>query len=235
MSTLQTLDRGIQALFAVAARPDGVSVADLCRELGIPRANGYRLVATLEAHGLLHRGDDGWVRLGAALPALASRYWPGFLSRVQPRLQQLADDARATGFVTVAESDECVVLMTTEPSAPILRVGYRSGSRHRLDRGAAGIAILAGRPASPADGDDVVVARAQGYAITRGQLESGAIGVAAAIPRGSGAAALPEASVGIVALEGYDAVAAAPLVVRAAADLAGLSADDAGSAGRPSR
>jgi DNA-binding IclR family transcriptional regulator len=226
MSTLQTLDRGIQALIAVAARPDGMSVADLCRELDIPRANGYRIVATLAAHGFLHRGDDGWVRLGAALPALASRYWPGFLARVQPRLQELADAAGATGFVTVAEADECVVLVTTEPAAPILRVGYRSGSRHSLRRGAAGIAILAARPPRDDDPPEVRQARADGFAITRGQLEPGAVGVATAIPRTGTAAALPEASLGIVALEGYDARGAAALVVAAAADVARLTGEN---------
>ena len=222
MSTLQTLDRGITALFIVAGRPDGVPVAELARELGIPRSNTYRIVATLAAHGLLSRADDGWVRLGASLPTLAGRYWPGFLARVQPILQQLADDAGATGFVSVAEGADCVVLLTTEPATPILRVGYRPGSRHPLTEGAAGIAILAGRPESPGDSEAVQAARRDGFSVTRGQLQPGAVGVAAPIHRTAGGGGLPESSIGIVALEGFDAPAAAPLVVAAARTVADL-------------
>ena len=217
MSTLQTLDRGIQALFIVAAR-GGLSVPELAAELGVPRANAYRIASTLIGHGLLQRSVDGSLRLGAALPALASRYWPGFLSTAQPILQSLADRAGATGFVTVAEGSECVVLATTEPATPILRVGYRAGSRHPLTIGAAGIAILAARVPTMNDAPEVLDARRAGYSVTRGQLQPGAVGVACAIPRNDGSFTV-EASIGIVAMDGFDVDAAVPLVLEAARSL----------------
>jgi len=222
VSTLQTLDRGVQMLFAIAAN-GGMSVAELATELGLPRANAYRLAATLVEHHLLQRGDDGLLRLGAALPALASHYWPGFLTIAQPILKDLADDAGATGFVSVAEGDACVVVLTAEPSVPILRVGYRAGGRHPLTVGAAGLAILAARSSRPSDPPQVVEARERGYSVTRGELQQGAVGVAAALPRARESAAV-EASIGIVAMDGFDVDAAIPLVVEAAQRLAVLDA-----------
>ncbi len=64
MSTLQTLDRGLRALDVVAQSAAGISVADLARELDVHRAICYRIVATLEAHGLVARTADG--RIGWA-------------------------------------------------------------------------------------------------------------------------------------------------------------------------
>ncbi|MFD7136264.1 IclR family transcriptional regulator [Streptomyces sp. NPDC059894] len=222
MSTLQTLDRGARALFAVAARPGGVTVAELAAELDVARAISYRLVATLEEHGLLTRDSDGRVYLGASIPALAARYWPSLLSMATPVLQELADRTNATAYLSVAERDEAVAVLSLDPSmTSVLRIGYRIGSRHPLDRGAAGIAILSGRPPAPDDSAEVTAARTQGYSITHGHLQPGAVGVAAPLRFAGARAGAPEACVGIVALEDFDAEAAGTLIVEAARRIGG--------------
>lgn len=221
MSTLQTLDRGVRALFVVA-NSGGVTVAELAAELGVARAICYRLVATLEEHNLLTRDPDGRVYLGASVPALAARYWPGLLAKATPILQGLADRTNATAFLSVAERDEAVAVLSLDPtSTSVLRIGYRVGSRHPLSRAAAGVAILAGRPPSHDDPADVVTARAQGYSVTRGQLQPGAVGVAAPLRFTGTTTGSPEASIGLVALEDFDAEAASSLVIEAAAQIGG--------------
>lgn len=225
MSTLQTLDRGIRALFVVAARPGGVSIAELATELDVARAICYRLVATLEGHGLLTRDADGRVHLGASLPALSGAYWPSFLSLATAPLQELADQTGVTAFLVVAERDEAVAVLSLDPSAgSVIKVGYRTGSRHSLALGAGGVTILAGRPPTPRDAPEVVEARKLGYAVSRGHLQPGAVGVAAAIPFANAGPIHPEASVGLVALEGFDAEGAADLVVRTARRIGGVPA-----------
>lgn len=222
MSTLQTLDRGIRALFVVAGKPAGLTVADLAAELDVARAICYRLVSTLEGHGLLTRDSGGRIYLGAGLPALATSYWPSFLSRATAALQALADRTNATAFLSVAERDDAVAVVSLDPSSTsLLRIGYRVGSRHPLLRGAAGIAILSGRPPAPSDSAEVVTARELGYSITRGQLQAGAVGIAA--PIRSTNPAIPEASVGLVALEDFDAEAAAPILVATARHIGGAA------------
>ncbi len=220
MKTLQTLDRGIDALYLIAARPGELSVAQLGTDLGIPRANAYRIAATLEAHGLVRRSDDGSLWLGGSVSYFGAAFWPGFLEQVRPVLQTLAEKASATSFVSIAERDDCIVVATAEPSRPILRVGYRVGSRHPLVRGAAGIAILAGRPPTDAEATEVAEARDVGYSTTRGQLQPGAVGVATWLPRP--ATGGPELSLGVVALDDLDVVATSEHVRAAARRAAAL-------------
>lgn len=205
MTTLQTLDRGLRALDFVSAQERGVSVASIAEELGVHRAIAYRIVGTLQAHGLVARTSEGRVRLGAAAATLSRRFAPQLMTVGRPVLHELADRTRATSFVSVAESDECVVVMAEECRGQALRVSYSEGARHSLQRGAAGVAILATRPETAHDSEDVRTARAQGYSVTHGQLQAGATGVSvglSAIP--SLQAAGIEASIGVVALGDLD-------------------------------
>ncbi|GAA0667532.1 hypothetical protein GCM10009535_54250 [Streptomyces thermocarboxydovorans] len=61
-------------------------------------------------------------------------------------LRRLADAAGATAFVTALESDDAVAVSVVEPTHLFAHVAYRPGLRHPVDRGASGIAVLAGRP-----------------------------------------------------------------------------------------
>jgi DNA-binding IclR family transcriptional regulator len=92
-----------------------------------------------------------------------------------------------------------------------LRISYRVGSRHPLSLGAAGIAILAGRPEADGDSEAVREARRLGYSVTRGQLQRGAVGVACPL-HGKGRRASFEASIGVVALDDLDVARAADAV-----------------------
>ena len=89
-----------------------------------------------------------------------------------------------------------------------------------MTAGAAGIAILAARPAAASDGDAVKEARRLGYSLTRGELQKGAVGIASAL-LGTAAAPLPfEACVGVVAMEDLDSARCARLVTACARALA---------------
>lgn len=205
MATLQTLDRGLLALDFVSTHERGVTVSAIAEELGVHRAIAYRIVSTLQSHGLVTRTAEGRVRLGAGAATLSRRFAPQLMAVGRPVLHELASRTQATSFVSVAEGDECVVVMAEEFRGQALRVSYSEGARHSLHRGAAGIAILATRPESDHDDDDVRAARAQGYSVTHGQLQNGATGVSvglAAVP-GLHAAGI-EASIGVVALGDLD-------------------------------
>lgn len=224
VSTLQTLDRGIRALEIVACR-EGVSIAGLAAELGVARANCYRIVATLEQHGLVTRGSDNLIRIGGGIPALAARYWPGLLSRAEVVLRELAVTTGATGQMSVAEGEEGVVVLCVQPVEAGVRFGFQVGFRHPL-LGSVGRAILAARPAASADPAAVRAARKAGYAISSGELHPGVVCVAAAVARSPDRYA-PEACVGLSGLPGFDAEAAAPLVVAAAQQIGRSHAETA--------
>ncbi|NUO91914.1 MAG: helix-turn-helix domain-containing protein [Dermatophilaceae bacterium] len=203
----QTLDRGIRVLEALAGETGsaGLTVTELAAALGVGRPVVYRLVATLEEHRLVSRATDGRVRLGLGVSRLAAAVTPIVRAEARPVLRELADAVGATAHLTIAEGDEALALVVVEPSWTDFHVAYRSGARHRLDQGAAGRAILAGR------------AGRAGPVATDGELQAGAHGLA--VPLGVGADGLPggvEASVGVVSLEPLDARSVGPRLQHAA-------------------
>jgi DNA-binding IclR family transcriptional regulator len=197
---LQTLDRGLLVLELVAAAPMGLSMAELAARVDVHRAVCYRLVATLSSHGLVIRGTDGRIRLGAQVRALALRLLPQLLTAARPVLADLAARTGMTAALSLAEGAECVATEVVEPDHTALHVAYRVGNRHPLGRGAAGLAILAARPSRPDDPDAVRLARRRGYAVTEAELQDGAVGVSVALPPSTGA----EASIGVVTLGAID-------------------------------
>ncbi|MDV3222379.1 IclR family transcriptional regulator [Intrasporangium sp.] len=212
----KTLDRGIQ-LLEVLARPghaSGLTITELATELGVGRPVVYRLVTALEAHHLVARRPNGRVRLGLGVSRLAAALTPLVRTEARPILQELADAVGATAHLTVAEGQEALALVVVEPTWTDLHVAYRSGTRHPLDRGAAGRAILEGRAgsAAPVSSD--------------GELQPGAHGLAVPIlPPVAGAGEVDrvvEASVGVVALEPIDPDTARPRLERAARALAAV-------------
>jgi DNA-binding IclR family transcriptional regulator len=227
--TSQTLDRGIRILESLAATGDsaGLTVTELATALGVGRPVVYRLVTTLEAHHLVARADDGRVRLALGISRLASAVTPIVRAAARPVLRELADDVGATAHLTIAEGDEALALVVVEPSWTDFHVAYRSGARHRLDQGAAGRAILAGRSGQ------------SGLVASDGELQAGAHGLAVPIvplatsPLTAGevdaaggviAVGRPpvEASVGVVSLQPLDAAVIGPRLERAAQALAAI-------------
>ncbi|MGH9125667.1 MAG: IclR family transcriptional regulator [Acidimicrobiales bacterium] len=204
----QTLDRGLHLLEVLADDSRGVSVTDLAARLGASRPSVYRMLASLQRHHLVWRSGDGLVRLGPGILALARAATPILRDVATPLLRRLAEEVGATAHLTVADAGagEAVAVAVVEPSGTAIHVAYRVGSRHPLDRGAGGRAILMARHG--ANG---------GFVVSRGELESGATGIAAAV---HGVAGL-DASVGIVTIgDALDVAAAGTKVVAAAKALA---------------
>ncbi len=203
----QTLDRGVRVLFALADAPRGRSVAELAAEFRLARPIVYRLLSTLEAHGLVRRSPDGTFRIGLAVLDLARRVQPLLREAALPALRGLAERVGATAHLTVADGGEALAIAVVEPSWTDYHVAYRVGSRHPLGQGAAGRAILLARAAEPGGPP---------WLTSEGELQAGARGVAAPVPDVPGL----EASVGVVALGDLIAEEVGPHVVAAAAQLA---------------
>jgi DNA-binding IclR family transcriptional regulator len=196
-SGAQTLDRGLRILELLADNPDGMLVNDLAVALSVHRAVVYRLVNTLTARRMTIRGDDGRVRLWTGVVRLARGVFSELRLAALPELERLAEDLGATATLTVADGDEAVVIAAVEPKNTPIHVAYRPGLRHPLDLGASGKAILAGHPPRPGEAPEITSARRRGYALTQGELQKGAIGLAAPVRIGTAA---PDASVGVVSL-----------------------------------
>lgn len=202
-NTLQTLDRGLVALELISQSERGMTVSEVAAALSINRAIAYRIANTLEGHGLITRMKTGHLRLGAAAVLFSYRFQPQFREIARPLLIDLAHTTAATAFISIAQGDNCYVIMVEEPKDVFLQVGYRVGSQHPLEKGAAGIAILSGRPPHSTDSQEIILAREQGYSLTQGVLQKGAIGVACPI-RTYSTELFPESCIGVVAMEGLN-------------------------------
>ncbi|KRF17638.1 IclR family transcriptional regulator [Nocardioides sp. Soil797] len=203
--TSQTLDRGLHVLRVLAETQSGLTVTELAERLEVNRTVVYRLVATLEQHALVRRDAKGRLHVGLGVLHLASAVQPVLREIAMPVLRQLAETSGFTAHLTVADGDEALALAVVEPSWTDFHVAYRVGARHPLAQGAAGKAILLGR--------DPAVAR---YAVTAGELQAGAKGIAAPVRGVDGL----EASVGIVTLGALDVDKVGPQVAAAAGEVA---------------
>ena len=144
--TSQTLDRGLRVLDVLASAPGGLTVTELATRLDVNRTVVYRLVSTLEQHALVRRSARGRLHVGLGMLHLASAVHPLVRDAAGPVLRELAEAVGCTAHLTVAEGDEALALAVVEPSWTDFHVSYRVGSRHPLHQGAAGKAILSGRP-----------------------------------------------------------------------------------------
>lgn len=208
--TSQTLDRGLRVLAVLASHPNGLTVTELSASVGVNRTVVYRLVTTLEQHGLARRDSAGRLHIGLGVLALARGLQPVLREVANPVLRSLAEDLGATAHLTLVDGGEALAIVVVEPTWTDYHVAYRVGARHPLDQGAAGRAILLGREiASGAEAADRFVQ-------TAGELQPGARGLASPVLGVEGL----EASVGIVTLGDLDPATAGPRVAAAAAEIA---------------
>ena len=199
--TSQTLDRGLRVLRVLSESPEGLTITELSARLQVNRTVVYRLISTLEQHGLVRRDARSRLFVGLGVLHLASAVQPLLRDLAMPVLRSLAESIGSTAHLTVADGDEALALAVVEPSWSDFHVAYRVGARHPLSQGAAGKAI------GLLDGTDPA------YAVTSGELQAGARGLAAPVRGVEGL----RASVGVVTLEDtIDEAVVAPQVIAAA-------------------
>lgn len=141
----QTLSRGLTALEVLADAEGTLTIAELSKRLGLHRSITYRIVRTLEDHGLVVRNASGELELGARLAALARGVARDLQAAALPELTSVANELGMTAFIVILDSDEtdAVTLASVEPRHAAAAVAQRPGSRHPISRGAPGRAIEA--------------------------------------------------------------------------------------------
>jgi DNA-binding IclR family transcriptional regulator len=136
----QTLSRGIRVLEVLAESP--LSIAGLAQALDVHRSIVYRILRTLEDHGLVSRDASGLVSLAPRMAVLARGVERDLQAAALPELTAAANDLGMTAFLVMLDHTECVTLLSVEPRAGAT-VAQRPGTRHSLSIGAPGIAIQA--------------------------------------------------------------------------------------------
>ncbi|MCW2654663.1 MAG: IclR family transcriptional regulator [Mycobacterium sp.] len=179
----QTLARGLTVLQAVAAAPSGITVQEAAQYVGVHRTIAYRLLSTLAQFRFITKGDDGRYRSAAALAVLGASFDHNVRQLSVPTLRVLAGELGTTVSLLVAEGDQQVAIAVIVPTLVSYQLSFHEGSRYPLDRGAAGVALLAGMPPRPGERDLVGQTRRRGWVITHGEIEPNTYGLAVPVRR----------------------------------------------------
>jgi DNA-binding IclR family transcriptional regulator len=179
----QTLARGLSALQLVATSRRGLTVQEVADSIGVHRTIAYRLLTTLAQYRLVAKGEDGRYRSAAQLAVLGASFDNNIRQMSVPILRKLADELGTAVSVLVAEGDQQVAIAVIVPTNIFYQLSFHEGSRYPLERGAAGIALLASMPPRPGERDLVPQARQQGWVITHGEVEPNTYGLAVPVKR----------------------------------------------------
>lgn len=109
---VQSVDRALVLLEAVAAADGDVSLTELASRVGVHKSTASRLLATLEAHRLVVQGERGRYRPGLGLLSLAASATSGLdlVRAVNPVLRELSRDTGETANLAVLAEDTALYL-----------------------------------------------------------------------------------------------------------------------------
>lgn len=193
---VRAVGRALEILMAFSESDPELSVSELLKRVDLSRPTLYRLVYTLEEHGfLVSFGEPQRFRLGPSVSRLA-HVWKGTLdlkSIAEPVLKRIwhATSETVAMFVPQGNMRLCVEEL---PSPQPLNFKRGVGYTERVVRGASGRAILAfmqpteavlrsylaGSGVDPKKlEDELATTRQRGYSVSRNELISGAVAIAA--------------------------------------------------------
>ncbi|MFL5952880.1 MAG: IclR family transcriptional regulator [Gaiellaceae bacterium] len=117
LRTIQSVDRAAALLKAVANSPAPLTVVELAAQCGLNRSTAWRLLATLDAHGLVER-DPRTQRFSigyAIFQIAAAGDYDALVRRAHPVLERLAVETGETVNLAVAKRFHLVYVHQVEP------------------------------------------------------------------------------------------------------------------------
>ncbi|MGO4202622.1 IclR family transcriptional regulator [Rhodococcus sp. TAF43] len=179
----KTLHNGLEILELLTQHKYGLTVTEIADGIGVHRTVADRLVRTLEAHRLCRRTANKRILLGSGLVSLASSVEQDLRELARPILEELADAVEATAHLAVRDGEDQVrALMVVEPRNSRAHVGFQAGQVDPMNRGSAGLAMLAAMPPREGERPEVTRARQRGFAVTSGEVTHSVTGISAALP-----------------------------------------------------
>jgi IclR family acetate operon transcriptional repressor len=251
--SVQSVDRALDLLEALAAADGEVAITALAGRTGLHVSTVHRLLATLLRRGYVRQNPDtSRYFAGAKLATLAegrSRFGELRL-RARPLLRALTEATRETANLVVLDDVQAVYIETV-PSPQVVRLFTAVGNRTPLHATGAGKVLLASLPTVRRDGlldrlelrgytprtivDRAALRRAldevreRGYAIDDEEYDDGVRCVAVAVgPPGAPVAAL-SISAPANRLSRQRCAELAPVLRRTAVELADALRDQAGA------
>lgn len=200
---VQSLARGLSVILAFEAGRPTLTLSEVARATGLPRAAARRILLTLVHLGYVDSCDGGF----SLRPRVLELGYP-YLSRMslpeiaEPHLQQLATEVRASSSLSVLDGDD-IVYVSRASTSQLMAFSITVGSRFPAYVTSMGRVLLAGLPAEEVDDylkrvelrrftehtivdaevlrGEVARVRAQGWALVNQELEEGLRALAAPV------------------------------------------------------
>jgi DNA-binding IclR family transcriptional regulator len=138
-------DRTFALLELLSQHPDGLTVAEMTRMLGIAQNSVFRITKTLEARGYLFRHDrDKRYTLTGKLLRIAQPKVGGrnLVEEALPAMKRLRDETSESMVLSVRSGYECVLILQV-PALHVMKVLWDMGTRTPLYNNASGKVFLA--------------------------------------------------------------------------------------------
>jgi DNA-binding IclR family transcriptional regulator len=144
---IPAVERALQALDLLCAGGPPPGIREIAQRLGVPRSTTYRILNTLEAHGVARRDGAGCYTPGPRLLAYARAVPQGadLATLAAPVLEELAREAGATAKLSVLDGDAALVVAVA-PGPGAYSVATQVGRRFPLHAGAASKVLAANLP-----------------------------------------------------------------------------------------
>lgn len=199
---IQSLDRAVALLEAITANPGGSSAPELAQECAINRATAWRLLATLEHHGLVDRDPHTHrYSVGFTISRMAtSASLDGLVRRAHQHLERLSEATGETANLAVPQ--RLGLTYVDEVTPPVVLSARWLGQQVPMHATSAGKTFLAWLTENEAEAmlasplaeytdtthtdhgalrKELANIHARGYGVGIGELETRVNGVAAPI------------------------------------------------------
>lgn len=146
--TVQSVDRALGLMEALAARPEGVRLSHLARDEGLAPSTTHRLLTCLEQRGFAQFDPQShhWhIGAKAFIVGVSFTRWQSFIASALPFLRRLRDMTRETANLGVLQEGEVVTVAQVE-SREITRAIAPPGGRTPVMNSGMGKAIVATWP-----------------------------------------------------------------------------------------
>ncbi|HYD04850.1 MAG TPA: IclR family transcriptional regulator [Reyranella sp.] len=142
---VQSVDRAMRILFAVAQSKDGLKAADVVAATGLPRQACYHILHTLVTSGALTRSGSGRYVLGLRIASLVEGFGrhlapPEYLA---PIIRRLAEETGETVYASGWWSGEIVTLVTARGTNSVQAMELARGTYSDAHARASGKLLLA--------------------------------------------------------------------------------------------
>ncbi len=144
------IDRMVEILLLLERRPQGATITDLVDSLSLPRTTVYRILNTLQFHGIVRRSQNGAYGLGPRLLSLAASALPeaavhDLPAIAQPHLERLSGATGEGCKVSIVDDGHLLVICAAAGKQEYA-LTVVPGQRLPLHAGAAGKTLLAHMP-----------------------------------------------------------------------------------------